>query len=233
MKNYLLLLMLLPVFVIAQEKENAIVNIGSGDQFSEKVAENVQYVLPEFKGGVVYFRNGQRSSSQLNYNVYLGEMHFKDKDEVLAFMDLSDIILVVIDSRRFLPFNDKEFCEEVLANDKARLCLRRYGNISEYSKMGAYGMTSSTSSIKSYSSMYGSNNNRTDLKFLGEVKLTVNNMYYFMSDKGKFTQIRNVKNVTKQFPGNNAKIDAFVKENKTDFKKTEDLKALLEYCFTL
>ena len=231
MKKYLFLLILLPAFVSAQE--SVIVNVDSGDEFSEKVSKEVQYIFPEFTDGIVYFKNGKRVGSKMNYNNYLNEMHFMDNEEVLALLDLSDISIIVIDKRRFFSFNNSEFCEEILANDKIRLCLRRMGSISEYSKMGGYGMTSSTSAIKTYSSTYGSNNVRTDLKFLGEVKLKVNNLYYLMNDKGQFTQIKNVKNFTKQFPGNNAKIEAFVKENKTDFKNEEDLKTLLEYCFTL
>ena len=234
MKKFFLLLFLLPAMVAAQEK--IVVNLSSGEQLYDKVTFEMQYVLPEFKEGLVYFKDGRRIKSMLNYNVLLGEMHFIDEREnILALGSLKDILVVVIDSKRFFPFKDAEFCEELLVKEDARLCVRRIGNVAEYSKMGAYGMNQSLASIQTFNTVVSDNSRIHKTKWMGEVRLSVDTIYYAMNKKGKYTQIKNLKSITKLFSGsgNSAKIEAFVKENNTDFTIKDDLVALVEFCSNL
>ena len=231
MKKSIFLLLLFPILAAAQNDE--VIDIASGELLNEKVSSNVQYVFPEFLAGQVHFADGKRSANLLNYNVLIGEMHFVDNEDVLAFPDLSDILIVVVNKRRFFPFNKTEFCEEIYAIDDVRLCVRRKGRVMEKSKTGAYGMETSASSVKSYSSIGNSGDGRQhSIQVSGKVKVSVDNFYYFLN-KGKYIQIKNEKSIIKQFPGHNAKIEAFVKEHKINIKDEDDLKELIAYCIDL
>ena len=215
--------------------------IGPGDDLENKVPKSIQYSFPQFTPGKVYYKNGTQGGGMMNYNQYLGEMQFLNGDEVLALDNIEDVLIVIIDKRRFFPYNDTEFCEEILANDKIRVCMRRRGHISLRSKMGSYGTTTQAGSVKTYQGIVGNVNAEAnggssfnqELKIYGDIKLHKDNLFYFMNSKGRFTFINNLKRIKKQFSGNDAKIETFVKENFIDIKNERDLISLLNYCSDL
>ncbi len=224
------LLLLLPVWASAQKRE--VIEAASGEDLTKKVSTHIQYLFPEFTSGDVYYVGTPKGSGMLNYNMLLGEMQFVEDGKVLALANVKDVILVNIDNRKFYLFNDKEFAEELLSTSKGQLRVRRKGNTAQHSKKGAYGASSSTSSITSYSSING-DNRQYNLTVEENVLITLNYFYYLVGLNGKYTLIKNQKTFTKQFPGHNAQIEAFVKEHNTRFDNEEDLKALMEYCSKL
>jgi len=52
----------------------------------------------------------------------------------------------------------------------------------------------------------------------------------YVIKKDKFYKISNANQVVKYFPEKKEAIREFVKKNKTNFKKTEDMKRLIEFC---
>jgi len=215
--------------VSAQNKQ--VVETASGEDLSKKVSAQMQYLFPEFTNGEVYYK-GFKGNGKLNYNMLLGEMQFVENNQIQALANVKDVILVTINNRRFYPFNDKEFTEELLTTGDYRLRVRRKGNTASHSKKGAYGTWSSTSSITSYSSI--SSDNRThDLTVQEQILISLNCFYYLVGTNGKHIQIRNIKTFTKQFSAYRAQIEAFVQEHHTRFDHEDDLKALLEFCSKL
>jgi len=229
MKKYPLLLLLLPVWASAQNKQ--IVEATSGEDLTKKVSTQVQYLFPEFTTGDVYYKR-QNGKGKLNYNMLVGEMQFLENDQILSLANVRDVVVLNIDNRRFYPFNDKEFTEELMSTGKYQLRVRRKGNVAQHSKKGAYGMDSPTSSITSYSSIT-SDNHQYSLSVEGKVLITVNYFYYIVGLNSKYTLIKNAKTFTKLFPAYSAQIESFVKESRTRFDNEDDLKALLEFCSKL
>jgi len=226
MKKYVFLLLLLPFWVSAQNRQ--IVEAASGDDLSQKVSTQMQFLFPEFTNGDVFYK-GHKGSGMLNYNMLLGEMQFLENNQIKALANARDVVVMKIDNRRFYPFNDKEFTEELFSTGKYQLRVRRKGNVAQHSKKGAYGMDSSTSSITSYSSI-SSDNRQYDLTVAEKVLITLNYFYYLVGPNGKYILIKNAKTFTKQFPQYRAQIDDFVKEHKIRFDNEEDLKTLLKFC---
>jgi len=229
MKKYLFLLLLLPVWVSAQNRQ--VVEATSGEDLSQKVATQMQYLFPEFTIGDVFYK-GHKGIGKLNYNMLLGEMQFLENDQIKALANVKDVVVMKIDNRRFYPFNEKEFTEELMSTGKYQLRVRRKGNVAQHSKKGAYGMDSSTSAITSYSSI-SSDNRQYDLTVAEKVLITLNNFYYLVGTNGKHILIKNVKTFTKQFPQYRTQIEEFAKERRIRFDNEGDLKALLEYCSKL
>jgi hypothetical protein len=230
MKKYLFLLLLLPGWVLAQNSE--IIAASSGADLGEKVSTHLQYLFPDFSYGEVYFMNAPKGSGSLNYNMLAGEMQFLENNEVMGLANVKDVAMVFINKRKFYPFNNREFAEELLLTDTYRLMVRRKGNAAQHSKNSAYGTQSSTSSITSYSS-FSSNDMQYNLSITANVLVTLRYFYYLVGENGKYIQIKNTKTFTKQFPTQSNKIEAFVKTNNTRFDKEDDLKALLLYCSEL
>jgi len=229
MKKYLFLLLLLPFWVSAQNRQ--VIETASGEDLSKKVSTQMQYLFPEFTSGDVYYK-GYNGKGKLNYNMLLGEMQFLENDQVMALANVRDVVMMNIDNRLFYPFNDKEFTEELLSTGKYQLRVRRKGNVAQHSKKGAYGMDSSTSAITSYSSI-SSDNRQYDLTVAEKVLITMNYFYYLVGPNGKYILIRNAKTFTKQFSQYRAQIEEFVKEHKIRFDNEDDLKTLLKFCSNL
>jgi len=229
MKKYIFLLLLVPVWVSAQNRQ--IVEAASGEDLTQIVSTQMQYLFPEFINGDVFYK-GYKGSGQLNYNMLLGEMQFLEKNQVMTLANVKDVVMLNIDNRRFYPFNDKEFTEELMSTGQFQLRVRRKGNVAQHSKKGAYGMDSSTSAITSYSSI-SSDNRQYDLSVQEKVLISLNYFYYLVGTNGKYTLIKNVKTFTKQFPAHRAQIEAFVKEQRIRFDNEDDLKVLLKYCTNL
>jgi hypothetical protein len=229
MKKYVFLLLLLPIWVSAQNRQ--VVEATSGDDLSQKVSTQMQYLFPEFTVGDVFYK-GHKGSGKLNYNMLLGEMQFMENNQVMALANVMDVVVLNIANRRFYPFNDREFTEELMSAGKFQLRVRRRGNVAQHSKKGAYGMDSSTSAITSYSSI-SSDNRQYNLTVEEKVLITLNCFYYLVGTNGKYTLIKNAKTFTKQFPAFREQVETFIKEHKTRFDNEADLKALLEYCGNL
>ena len=227
MKKYIFLMLLLPGWVSAQNRQ--IVDAASGEDLSKIVSGQMQYLFPEFTGGDVYYMGLPKGSGKLNYNMLLGEMQFIENGQVMSLDNVKDVILVNIGNRRFYRFNNTEFVEELMSTGKYQLRVRRKGNVAPHSKKGAYGMDSSTSAITSYSSI-NSDSQQYNLTVEGKMLISLNYFYYLVGTNGKYALIKNVKTFTKQFPAYRAQIETFVKEHHTRFNNDEDLKVLLEYC---
>jgi hypothetical protein len=145
---------------------------------------------------------------------------------------VKNIIAVNINNRKFYPFNDKEFTEELLTTDDCRLRVRRMGTAVQHSKKGAYGSSSSTSSITSYNSI-NLDGQQYNLSVKEETLITLNTLYYLVGTNGKYILVRNIKPFVKQFSAYQMQIESFVKERNIRFDNENDLKALLEYCSRL
>ena len=231
MKKCVFLLILVPYMASAQKRE--VVNTESGEDISKKVSTQIQYLFPEFTDGDVFYRGLPKSSGKLNYNMLVGEMQFVDNNnKILALANVQNVIVVKIEGRKFLPYKNNEFAEELMTTAKCQLMVRYRGNVAQHSKKGAYGTYSSTSSSTSYSSINGIDR-QYDLKIEENVLVSVINYYYLVGTNGKYSLIKNVISFTKQFPEHKAQIEKFVKENKTQFNNGNDLKSLLEFCSKL
>ena len=227
MKKYIFLLLLLPVWVSAQNRQ--IVEAASGDNLSQKVSPQMQYLFPEFTNGEVYFSGSPKGSGKLNYNMLLGEMQFMENGQVMALANVKDVVVVNIGDRKFYRFNDKEFTEELTSTGTYQLRVRRKGNVASHSKKGAYGMESSTSSITSYSSINEAGQ-QYNLTVAENVLISLNRYYYLVGTNVKYTLIKNAKTFTKQFPAYRVQIEEYVTERHTRYDNEDDLKALLDYC---
>ena len=231
MKKYLFLLFLLPGWALAQNWQ--IVEASSSEDLSGKVSTHLQYLFPEFTLGEVFFLNAPKGNGLLNYNMLAGEMQFIDNDDVMALANVRNVAVVNIENRKFYPLNSKEFTEELLSTDRFQLRVRRKGSVIQHSKNSAYGTSSSTSSITSYSSVNNDGGQFINLKVSSNVLVSLKYFYYLVGSNGKYTQIKNIKTFTKQFPAHSAKIEAFAKERRIRFDNEEDLKTLLVYCSDL
>src|SRR6478609_402526 len=84
--------------------------VKAGEIPDKALPDQAKYMLPAFKMGTVFFRDGNASNNLLNYNFLLDEMHFINPGgDTLAIAEPGLIRTIVLDSMTFYYDKDKGF----------------------------------------------------------------------------------------------------------------------------
>jgi hypothetical protein len=242
MKTFILsvcLSILLAGPVVAQNQRSVHVNFA--DTLNTVLSMGFQYLYPAFTRGTVYFTTGQATTSYLNYNILMNEIHFmdlatirniqfKDESEYLTYAQslvLTDVRYVLIGSDHF--FNTPRGIMYLVANYDPKLLRKDFIKLKSQSNIGAYGMQTQVSSIEARTNLPSS----PDLGSEG-VKPKIVTEYtrktdFFLFRDGKVYSA-NRKGFERMFRNKRNEIRQYVKDNRVDFNNEDDLVKLLEFC---
>ena len=215
-------ILLLPVIYASTQKKSYTVK--GDDEIDASLPDSLKFIYPRFVHGTVYFRNGNFSNAILNYNLLKGEMLFIDpKGDTLTIDNEATIRSISINKDSF--YYDKGYLQLVSSYPEIKLAKRESIDVTDELKMGGYGQTSSVSAITSISSVYrGTEVAR--LKSRGEL-LLLKHTRYFIGDKFNNFIPATKKNIIKIFKVKDAVAEDFLKENRIQFNKEDDLKKLI------
>ncbi|HEY0769974.1 MAG TPA: hypothetical protein VGD31_06535 [Sphingobacteriaceae bacterium] len=182
------------------------------------------YVFPEFINGTVKLKSGIKHEALLNYNTILESMVISPKGApMVTLSDLENVEAVYINDRKFIPSGNIFY--EVVANEKLPYFIHYTCKAVAPGEAIGYGATSqltntSASVVKELARFYY-------MKLPENYTITpISNIIVVKDDK--YINLNNYKKVAAVFPGKEALIKSFVKENKTDFNNAEDVKKLLQ-----
>jgi len=191
-------------------------------------SENVSshYVLPEFVNGSVLFKSGKTEDAVINYNTVTEEMIFDKGGTKLAMTNIEAIDTVYLGSRKFIP-HEKIFYE-VLIKDNISLFKKHKCNLLQSGSPAGYGGTSETSATNNISILVGSGS-------MYKLELPKD---YHVKDASQFRTLKdNVESIItsqkqflKIFPQKSAELEQFIKKNKLNVRKQEDLIILIHKC---
>jgi hypothetical protein len=183
------------------------------------------YVFPEFVKGTVLMKSGVTNIAMLNYNALTEEMIFEVSGKKLAMSRLSDIDTVYIDGRKFFPFQNKFV--EIIYHNKFDLYALYRASIVDPGKPAAYGGTSQTSAVTSYSSFFSAGQAyELELPQGTETKASIE---YWLKKEGKPIMFLNLRQLSKQFEDKSALFKKYVKEHKVDYDNQESLIGLIKF----
>ena len=190
-------------------------------------------IFPQFEKGTVSFKNGTISTAMLNYDMIMQEMLFIDADiNVMAISEPSEVLVVIINGRRFLPASKSGFYEEIQAGTGHFFIQRKAYLLSEGKRSG-YGGYSQTSSINTIDVLQNTGSGRTIRLNLDEkFKLKTEYFYYLQSGKN-YKVFSSAKSLGKLFKGQGSKIEAFAKEQSINFSNIDDISRIVEYGYSL
>jgi hypothetical protein len=219
-------LLILNTSLSAQKYEP--VAVRAGTKVIDYFPPGERYRYPEFVSGRVQFKNGIYSETWLNYNFLMGEMEFIKSKDTLTIINKKDIRYVAVAQDTF--FYDKGYLE-LISGGPVRVALKQYIKLKEVLKKDSYGTSSSGSATNSYGSL------PVDGSFY---KLAANEdmvfqktlEYYLATSSSGFVQFSK-KNVIQLFPQKEDVIKAYLKSNKVNFEKRDDLIRLADYLSTL
>jgi len=222
---------LLPVFVMLlfNSKDYAQTNhwtVKAGESIAASLGDSIIYHYPEFTGGVVHLKNGTLSHASLNFNLVTGEMQFiTPSKDTLAIANESSIDHITIQNDTF--YFDKFFIQLIHGNTDAKLGKIEIIKQTNVEKQGAYGQMNSTGSIDAIDSYYSSGQM---YKLAESTTVTMRkSIILFIGDKNNHFLPANKKNISKLFGKKNSTVESFIKENKIEFNKEDDLIKLVDY----
>ena len=200
--------------------------VKAGEIPNEVLPNEAKYVLPGFKEGVAWFKNGTSSTQRFNYNFLVDEMHFiNEGGDTLAIADPLLISYIVIDSMRF--YFDNGYVREISKKGDYKLVLKQQMVQIPNKKRGGYDTPSELASIKTYGSISSNNGEVAHLQVKKDVLFRQVNSFYIADASNHF-----LKADKKKFYAlfGDEKVATYLEEHKVNFNKEEDLEAMLQYC---
>lgn len=204
-------------------------NLAFSQPKSDVQFDTTNYLLPKFTDGIIKMKDGNVAGGKLNYNTVIDEMQFiTDKNELLSVADPSAVVQVVIGDRNFYYL--KNYFFELVSDGNILLFSRIHVKRFE-EKIGAYGGTSSTSSITSVSSYTSDNGTLTKLSAGVKVSLQTEVIYYVMVN-GKYKLVLTKNDLFKLFPVNKDLIRQEIDKQNIKFDSVESFKKIIDWINT-
>ena len=201
--------------------------VKSGENPKHVLGDSIVFRYPRFTPGSVYFKDGKVSNAALNLNLLNGEMQFiSPSNDTMALADEGLIKYIVINADTF--YYSKVFIECIYSNTEAKLGKIEAIKPVNLKKTGAYGQVSSVSSINSASSFYNANSSVAKLGEEKEIALHKETVYFIGDEFNRFLPVMK-KNIYEMFNTRNTSIETFIKENKIELDKEEDLVKLVDF----
>jgi hypothetical protein len=183
-----------------------------------------QYLFRDFSMSEVKMKNGTVQTTLLNYNIVSGRMVFVKEDKYLDLTNYQVVDTVYINDRLFVPVGKVYY--EVLISGPVSLFVQHIGKLQ--GKPSAYGRTTDASSnyyLSSISSAEGMINLPLPPEALVEERTD-----YWISKNDEWFSFDNEKQFLKIFPEESVQLKAFIKENRLNMTRSEDLKKVVSYC---
>ena len=188
------------------------------------IPNDVFYLMPKMSQGTLLFRDKSPIPGQFNICAVDNTVRFMDKGTELAMEDDESMLEVVFNDVAFLH-RDGTFYRLYPVSEEAFVAVKRDVLIMNDTKMGSYGMESSTTAIQTMEAV------RTPGRILNLED--ARDVPYRMTEtaalyrKGSLLNL-NKRNCTKCFPDRKADIEAWFNANKRI--NPEDIQTVLALC---
>jgi|WetSurMetagenome_2_1015567.scaffolds.fasta_scaffold22221_3 hypothetical protein len=208
-------------------QKNELITVKAGNKILDYFPVPVRYRYPEFTAGQVIFKNGAVNSTRLNYNLLIDEIEFIQSRDTLSLVKKKDIRLIVVAQDTF--FFDNGYLEQIYGG-RVKVGLRQRIELKEVLKKDSYGTSSSGSASNSYD-VLPSDGNFYKLTPNEDMVFQKTKEYYVSVGTSGFVQLRK-KSLLQLFPQKTNEIQKYLKSNKVDFEKHDDIIRLADYLST-
>jgi hypothetical protein len=175
-------------------------------------------------------KNGTKNKAFLNYNSLTEEMIFKDKGNMLAIgetkLELVDTVFIM--DRKFITLNNKFV--ELISHSKYDLYAEHKCKLIPPGKPSAYGGTSETSAITSYSSI-NSGGRLYELKLSEDYEIKPYT-FYWLKKNGELNKFINMKQLMKIYDDKKDLFKDYVKKHDVKYENQESIAEFIQYLET-
>jgi hypothetical protein len=205
-----------------------IIRVEAGTKVSEKFPVSVRYLYPQFVDGQVYMKTGGASPNKLNYNLLLGEIEFINGTDTMILSRKKDLNLIAVAQDTFIYRNGYL---KLIHSGTVKVCLSDKIKLKDIVKKGAMGTANRTSSVDSYT-ILPVDYKLYDVVYAEDLEFQRTLEYYILTASGELIQFRK-KNVLELYPEKEAEIQKYLKSNKVNFDKKDDLMRFADFLATL
>lgn len=171
-------------------------------------------------------KDGHTELALMNYYTLSEEMIFYKNGVKLALDSIEKIDTVYLDSRIFIP-HDKVFYE-LLVKGPVSLYVQHKSNPVAGGNPSGYGESTETGASRNMSSL--TNSVRTYKFKLPDDYHVIDASLFWIKIKDKYYKANNSSQIRNIFPDKSKEIKEYVKVNKLDLRKTDDLIRLVVRC---
>ena len=229
MRSLLLLFIILIGYADLSAQDSTFVTIKTGQNVKDVLTPSDIYYYPQFTNGKVFLRDGSMAVGKMNYNRLYGQMLFINPiGDTLALADEKNIKFIVIDKDTF--YYDGGYLRLMANGGVVKLTEKQIWVLADIRKIGTHNRPTTTVAVTSFSSYTDGRDaaKSKDLIMNEDVVLRKETQYYF-GDKYNLFVPASKKGLLQVFPKEQREIDNYLKENKVNFNKKEDVEKLYQF----
>lgn len=228
MKPLLLLFFILIGYTNLSAQDSTYVTIKTGTSVGDVLAPAEIYYYPQFTKGEVFFRGGTKATAKMNYTRLFDQMLFIDlKGDTLALAEEKTIKFIAINQDTF--YYDEGYIRIIGDNDYVKLAEKQVWVVADIRKTGTHNSSTSTAGITSARTFrHGNDVARNNLTLNEDIVLRKETQYYIGDEYNHFVRAGK-KRLLQLFPKEQRSIENYLKENKVDFDKKDDLEKLAQF----
>ena len=224
----LLLIFILISYTDLWAQDSTYITIKSGDIVQEGLSTAEMYYYPQFTKGVVFFKSGTKATAKINYTRLFDQMLFIDgKGDTLALAEEQTIKFIAVDRDTF--YYDEGYVKIIADNDFVKLAEKQIWVVADIRKPGPHNTSTSTIGVTSVRTFrQGNDAVRNPLKLDEDIVLRKETHYYFGDEYNHFARAGK-KGLFELFNKKQRSIENYLKENKVDFNKKDDIEKLYQF----
>ena len=229
MRSPLLLFFILIGYADLSAQDSTFVTIKTGQSVKDVLTSADIYHYPQFTNGKVFLRDGTKAAGKMNYNRLYGQMLFINPiGDTLALADEKNIKFIVIDKDTF--YYDGGYLRLMANGGVVKLTEKQIWVLADIRKIGTHNRPTTTVAVTSFSSYTDGRDaaKSKDLIMNEDVVLRKETQYYF-GDKYNLFVPASKKGLLQIFPKEQREIDNYLKENKVNFNKKDDVEKLYQF----
>ena len=229
MKALLLLLFTLTGYSGLWAQDSTLVTIKAGNKIKDVLTPADIFSYPVFTSGKVFFKDGSKALAKLNYNRLSDQMLFIDpKGDTLELADENTIKFIAIDKDTF--YFDEGYVKIIADYGAVKLAEKQIWVVADVRKVGTHNSAKSSVAITSlvtYSDE-GARAKSYDLVINENTIIRKETQYFFGDANNRFARTGK-KRLLLLLPKDELSIETYLKENKVNFDKKEDLLRIVQF----
>lgn len=210
-------------------QDSTLVTIKAGNRIKDVLTPADIFSYPQFTSGKVFFKDGSKAMAKMNYNRLSDQMLFIDpKGDTLELADEKTIAVIAIDKDTF--FYDEGYVRIIADYGLVKLAEKQTWVVADVRKVGTHNTAKSSVAITSLGtySDEGARAKSYDLVINENIIIRRETHYYFGDRYNHFARAGK-KRLLLLLPKEELSIETYLKENKVNFDKKEDLVRIVHF----
>jgi len=204
--------------------------INSKGTINGTIPDSLLFILNDFSIGTLTFKDGSNQAGKINITTYNQRIWFIDnKGDTLTLSNNDDVSMISVKNTTYKKINNN-YAAIISEDGDYTYGIIKNLLIQEPPKEVAYGGTSQTSSVNSYSSFLDGSGMHILNKFKDTPYIFSVNPIILKKSRVYYPTKKNLKKI---FPVNKDKIEIYLKNNKIDFDNALQVKNVYDYFIKL